>query len=62
MTPARALGLLLAATMVVAGALATFGGLGGGGGEQTSAALWGPLLAGLGVALAISVVGSARRG
>lgn len=65
MTLARAAGLALAILMVLAGALWTGQGLGWiGGSSMTGEDVWaiiGPLTAGLGVALAISIVGSARR-
>lgn len=60
MTSARLLGLLAALIMVLAGALFTAQGLGYvGGSSMTNDRTWsliGPLLAGLGVALAIVVL------
>jgi hypothetical protein len=56
----RVIGLTLAVLMVIAGALWTFQGLGYVGGSFMSGsetwAIIGPIVAGLGVALAISVV------
>ncbi|WP_191281328.1 hypothetical protein [Nocardioides flavus (ex Wang et al. 2016)] len=54
---------LLAATLVVIGAWLTYYGLGaGGGGTSRSWATFGPLLAGLGVALVIVTVNGRRNG
>jgi F0F1-type ATP synthase membrane subunit c/vacuolar-type H+-ATPase subunit K len=65
MTMGRALGLAVAGLMVLVGALFTGQGLGWIGGssmtDQHEWAIIGPVLAGLGVALAISIVGSARQ-
>lgn len=57
------LGFALAVLMVIAGAVLTARGLGytGEPGSGRSLALVGPLLAGLGVALMISIVGVLRR-
>ncbi len=57
------LGLALGVLMVLAGLLLTGQGLGyvGGGGSSDALAVLGPLLAGFGVALMISVVGALRR-
>lgn len=56
----RTLGLMVAVLMVVLGALWTFEGLGYvGGSSMTGSSTWaiiGPLVAGLGLALGISVV------
>ena len=60
MTSARVLGLLAALTMVLAGALFTAQGLGYVGGSSMSNdrtwSLIGPVIAGLGVALAIVIL------
>jgi hypothetical protein len=65
MTLKRALGLSLAGVMVLIGALWTGQGLGWIGGSSMSGqhqwAIIGPLTAGLGVALAITIVGNVRR-
>ena len=54
--------ILLAASLVAIGGWLTYYGLGAGGaGTSRSWATFGPLLAGLGVALAIVVVNSRRR-
>lgn len=61
MTGARILGLVVAAVMLVGGAVVTYlglsydGGAGESGGDRTLGTL-GPVLAGLGVALAIVVL------
>jgi hypothetical protein len=61
----RALGLSVAGIMVLVGALWTGQGLGWIGGSSMSGesfwAIVGPLVAGLGVALIIVIVGNARR-
>jgi hypothetical protein len=61
----RAVGLSLAGLMVLVGALWTGQGLGWIAGSSMSGqdewAIIGPLVAGLGVALAITIVGNARR-
>ena len=66
MTLGRALGLSLAGLMVLVGAVWTGQGLGWIGGSSMSGdstwAVVGPILAGLGVGLAISIVGRIRRG
>jgi len=66
MTLGRALGLSVAGVMVLVGALWTGQGLGWIGGSAMSGesfwAIAGPVVAGLGVALAISIIGKARRG
>jgi hypothetical protein len=65
MTLKRALGLSVAGVMVLVGALWTGQGLGWIGGSsmsgESSWAIVGPLVAGLGVALAITIVGNVRR-
>ena len=65
MTPGRTLGLSIAGVMVLFGALFTGQGLGWiGGSAMTGVTFWavaGPILAGLGVALAITIIGNARR-
>ena len=65
MTLRRALGLSVAGVMVLVGALWTGQGLGWIGGSSMSGesfwAIVGPIVAGLGVALAITIVGHARR-
>jgi hypothetical protein len=62
----RALGFTVATVMVLVGAVWTGQGLGWiGGSSMTDDSTWaivGPILAGLGVALAISIVGRIRRG
>jgi hypothetical protein len=64
MTLKRALGLSLAGVMVLVGALWTGQGLGWIGGSSMSGqdewAIIGPLTAGLGVALAITIIGNVR--
>jgi hypothetical protein len=66
MTLGRAAGFSIAAIMVLLGALFTGQGLGWIGGSAMSGdstwAIIGPILAGLGVALGISIVGRIRRG
>jgi hypothetical protein len=66
MTLRRALGLSLAGVMVLVGAVWTGQGLGWIDGSSMSGestwAIVGPIVAGLGVALAISIVGRLRRG
>jgi hypothetical protein len=66
MTFNRALGFTVAALMVLVGALWTAQGLGWiGGSSMSGSSTWaiiGPITAGLGVALAISIVGRIRRG
>ena len=66
MTLGRAAGLSIAVLMVLVGALWTGQGLGWiGGSSMSGEAVWatiGPIVAGLGVALAISIVGRIRRG
>jgi hypothetical protein len=65
MTLGRAVGLAIAGLMVLVGALWTGQGLGWiGGSSMTGEDTWaiiGPITAGLGVALAISIVGNARQ-
>ncbi|HCB04799.1 MAG TPA: hypothetical protein PLZ93_11930 [Nocardioides sp.] len=65
MTLGRALGLSLAGLMVLVGALWTAQGLGWVGGSsmsgESSWAIIGPIVAGLGVALAITIIGNARQ-
>jgi hypothetical protein len=65
MTLRRALGLSIAGVMVLVGALWTGQGLGWiGGSSMTGEDEWaiiGPIVAGLGVALAISIIGTARQ-
>ena len=65
MTFGRALGLSVAGAMVLVGALWTGQGLGWIGGSSMSGqdewAIIGPLVAGLGVALVITIVGNVRR-
>jgi hypothetical protein len=65
MTLRRALGLSIAGVMVLVGALWTGQGLGWiGGSSMTGDNEWaviGPIVAGLGVALAISIIGNARQ-
>ena len=65
MTLGRAAGLAVAVLMVLVGALWTGQGLGWIGGSsmsgQSTWAIIGPLVAGLGVALVISIVGHIRR-
>ena len=65
MTLGRALGMSIAGLMVVVGALFTFQGLGYVGGSsmtgETTWAVIGPILAGLGVGLAVSIVQRARQ-
>jgi len=65
MTLGRALGLSVAGLMVLVGALWTGQGLGWiGGSSMTGESTWaivGPVVAGLGVALAISIIGRARQ-
>ncbi len=65
MTFGRALGLAIAGVMVLVGAVFTGQGLGWIGGSsmtgQDEWAIIGPIIAGLGVALAISIVGNARQ-
>jgi hypothetical protein len=65
-TLGRAAGMSIAAIMVLVGVLFTGQGLGWiGGSAMTGDSTWaivGPILAGLGVALAISIVGRIRRG
>jgi hypothetical protein len=64
MTLRRALGLSIAGVMVLVGALWTGQGLGWIGGSSMSGesfwAIVGPIVAGLGVALIITIVGRAR--
>jgi len=64
-TLGRALGLSLAGLMVLVGALWTAQGLGWVGGSsmsgESSWAIIGPIVAGLGVALAITIIGNARQ-
>ena len=66
MTLGRAAGFSIAVIMVLVGALWTAQGLGWIGGSSMSDdstwAIVGPIVAGLGVALAISIVGRIRRG
>jgi hypothetical protein len=66
MTLGRAAGFSIAVIMVLVGALWTGQGLGWIGGSSMSGdstwAVVGPIVAGLGVALAISIVGRIRRG
>jgi hypothetical protein len=65
MTLRRAIGLSIAGVMVLVGALWTGQGLGWiGGSSMTGEDTWaiiGPIVAGLGVALAISIIGRARQ-
>ncbi len=65
MTLGRAIGLSIAGVMVLVGALWTGQGLGWiGGSSMTGEDKWaiiGPIVAGLGVALAISIIGRARQ-
>ena len=65
MTLGHALGLSVAGLMVLVGALWTGQGLGWiGGSSMTGESTWaviGPIVAGLGVALAISIIGRARQ-
>jgi hypothetical protein len=65
MTLGRALGLSVAGLMVLVGGLWTGQGLGWiGGSSMTGDDTWaiiGPIVAGLGVALAISIIGRARQ-
>jgi|tagenome__1003787_1003787.scaffolds.fasta_scaffold20389493_2 hypothetical protein len=65
MTLRRALGLSLGGVMVLVGALWTGQGLGWIGGSSMSGdsswAIVGPIVAGLGVALLITIVGKVRR-
>jgi hypothetical protein len=65
MTLRRALGLSIAGVMVLVGALWTGQGLGWIGGSSMSGestwAIVGPIVAGLGVALFIVIIGRARR-
>lgn len=65
MTAGRALGLSIAGLMVLAGGVFTGQGLGWiGGSSMTGDSFWaiaGPVIAGLGVALAISIIGNARQ-
>jgi len=65
MTLGRAFGLSLAGLMVLVGAVWTGQGLGWiGGSSMTGESTWaivGPIVAGLGVALAISIIGNARQ-
>jgi len=65
MTLGRALGLSIAGVMVLVGAVFTGQGLGWiGGSSMTGDSTWaiiGPIVAGLGVALAISIIGNARQ-
>jgi len=65
-TLGRVAGFAVAALMVLVGALWTGQGLGWiGGSAMTGESTWaivGPIVAGLGVALAISIVGRIRRG
>ncbi len=64
MTLGRALGLSIAGVMVLVGGLFTGQGLGWiGGSSMTGDDTWaiiGPIIAGLGVALVITIVGNAR--
>ena len=66
MTFGRALGLSVAGAMVLVGVLWTGQGLGWIGGSSMSGqsfwAIVGPIVAGLGVGLAISIIGRSRRG
>jgi hypothetical protein len=66
MTLGRAAGFSIAVIMVLVGALWTGQGLGWIGGSSMSGesfwAIVGPIVAGLGVALAITIVGRIRRG
>jgi hypothetical protein len=66
MTMRRAAGFSIAVIMVLVGALWTGQGLGWIGGSSMSGdATWGvvgPIVAGLGIALAITIVGRMRRG
>ena len=65
MTLRRVVGLVIAVVMVLVGALWTGQGLGWLGGSSMSGdstwALVGPIVAGLGVALVITIVGNIRR-
>ena len=65
MSLGRAIGLSIAGVMVLVGALWTGQGLGWiGGSSMTGEDTWaiiGPIVAGLGVALAISIIGRARQ-
>ncbi len=65
MTTRRAVGLAVAGLLVLVGALWTGQGLGWiGGSAMTGEDEWaiiGPVVAGLGVALAISIIGNARQ-
>ena len=65
MSLGRAIGLSIAGVMVLVGALWTGQGLGWiGGSSMTGEDKWaiiGPIVAGLGVALAISIIGRARQ-
>jgi hypothetical protein len=65
MTLRRAVGLSIAGVMVLVGALWTGQGLGWiGGSSMTGESFWaivGPIVAGLGVALAITIINNARR-
>ena len=65
MTLGRVAGFVVAALMVLVGALWTGQGLGWiGGSAMTGDDTWaiiGPIIAGLGVALAITIVGNARQ-
>ena len=65
MTIGRALGLSVAGLMILVGALWTGQGLGWIGGSSMSGqdewAIIGPIVAGLGVALAITIIGKARQ-
>jgi hypothetical protein len=66
MTLGRSAGLAVAGVMVLLGVLWTGQGLGWiGGSSMSGQSVWaivGPILAGLGVALAIVIIGRARRG
>ena len=65
MTLGRAAGFSVAVLMVLVGLLWTGQGLGWiGGSSMTGSSTWaivGPIVAGLGVALAITIIGNARR-